>query len=40
VVEETCREFGVKYRAHRSLFSAVASHFRWLVLMGKPTPAA
>lgn len=38
VVEETCREFGVKYRAHRSIFSAIGSHFRWLVLMGKPSP--
>lgn len=38
VVEETCHEFGVKYRAHKSLFSAIASHFRWLVLMGRPSP--
>jgi len=38
VVEETCREFGVRYAEHKSLWSAVASHFRWLVLMGRPTP--
>ena len=37
VVEETCREFGIRYAAHRSFFSALASHFRWLVLMGHPT---
>ncbi len=37
VVEEVCREFGVKYAEHRTFFSAVASHFRWLVLMGRPT---
>jgi linoleoyl-CoA desaturase len=39
VVEETCREFGVRYAAHRSFWSAVASHYRWLVLMGR-RPAA
>jgi linoleoyl-CoA desaturase len=36
IVEETCREFGVKYASHRSFLSAVASHFRWLVQMGRP----
>ncbi len=36
VVEETCKEFGIRYSAHRSIFSAIASHFRWLVQMGKP----
>ena len=36
VVEEVCREFGVQYAAHRSIFSAIASHFRWLVAMGRP----
>ena len=40
VVEETCREFGVRYAAHRSIFSAIASHFRWLVQMGRPVRAA
>jgi linoleoyl-CoA desaturase len=37
VVEEACREFGVRYAAHRTIFSAIASHFKWLVLMGRPT---
>jgi linoleoyl-CoA desaturase len=37
VVEEACQEFGIRYAAHRSLWAALASHFRWLVLMGRPT---
>lgn len=40
VVEEACREFGIRYAAHRSLFSAIASHFRWLMQMGRPVAAA
>jgi linoleoyl-CoA desaturase len=36
VVEATCREFGVKYAVHKSFFSAVGSHFKWLVRMGRP----
>ncbi len=35
VVEEACREFGIKYNSHKSFFSAVASHFHWLVEMGR-----
>jgi linoleoyl-CoA desaturase len=35
VVEEECREFGLRYAVHRSLFSAIASHYRWLVAMGR-----
>lgn len=38
VVEEVCREFGIRYAAHPTFFSAVASHFKWLVMMGRPTP--
>ena len=34
VVEETCREYGVRYREHRTFFSGMVSHFRWLRLMG------
>lgn len=37
VVEQTCKEFDIRYAEHRSIFTAIASHFRWLVLMGKPT---
>ena len=37
LVEQTCREFGVKYREHISFRAGLASHFRWLRRMGKPT---
>lgn len=40
VVEEVCQEFGVRYAAHNSFFSALRSHYRWLVQMGRPTQAA
>ena len=36
LVEETCREFGLSYHAHKSFFAGVASHFRWLRTMGQP----
>ena len=35
VVEETCREFGVPYKEHRSFASGLASHYRWLRRMGQ-----
>jgi linoleoyl-CoA desaturase len=34
VVEDTCREYGVPYKANPSFSAAVASHFRWLKEMG------
>jgi linoleoyl-CoA desaturase len=34
VVEQTCQEFGVRYSEHKSFWSGVASHFRWLRQMG------
>ena len=37
LVEETCREFGVKYTEHPSLRAGLASHFRWLQRMGMPS---
>ncbi len=37
LVEETCREFGIKYSEHRSFRAGLASHFRWLRRMGTPT---
>lgn len=41
IIEETCREFGVRYNAHKTLLSAVASHYRHLVAMSvKPTQTA
>ena len=36
IVEQTCRDFGVKYAAHKSFFGALVSHYRWLVAMGRP----
>jgi linoleoyl-CoA desaturase len=40
LVEQTCQEFGVKYREHVSFRAGLASHFRWLRRMGTPTAAA
>jgi linoleoyl-CoA desaturase len=34
LVEQTCRDFGVKYREHRSFRAGLSSHFRWLRRMG------
>lgn len=36
IVEETCHEFGVRYAAHKSFLSALGSHYRWIVAMGRP----
>ncbi len=38
IVEETCGEFGVKYAQHRSFWTGLAEHYRWLREMGKPSP--
>jgi linoleoyl-CoA desaturase len=37
IVEQTCREFGVKYREHATFRAGLASHFRWLRRMGMRT---
>jgi linoleoyl-CoA desaturase len=37
LVEEACRDFGIKYAEHRSFWAAMVSHFRWLRRMGMPT---
>jgi len=34
LVEQTCREFGVRHAEHRSFWAGIASHFRWLRRMG------
>jgi len=34
LVEETCREFGLKYKAYKTFLAGVASHYRWLRRMG------
>ena len=36
LVEETCREFGLRYMAHETFLAGVVSHFRWLRRMGMP----
>ena len=40
LVEETCRDFGIRYNEHKTLWAGIASHFRWLRQMGLPTPTA
>jgi linoleoyl-CoA desaturase len=39
IVEETCREYGVKYSAHGTFWAGVSSHYRWLRRMGQPATA-
>jgi linoleoyl-CoA desaturase len=39
IVEQTCREYGVRYTAFGSFRAAVRSHGRWLRRMGMPDPA-
>jgi linoleoyl-CoA desaturase len=34
LVEQACREFGVRYQAHDTFRAALGSHFRWLRKMG------
>lgn len=36
LVERTCREHGVRYRAWPTLSAALGAHFRWLEAMGQP----
>ncbi len=36
VVEQTCRDYGLRYRAHTGFWTGVASHYRWLKRMGSP----
>jgi linoleoyl-CoA desaturase len=40
LVEEVCRDFGVRYPEHPSFSAAMASHFRWLRRMGMPPASA
>jgi linoleoyl-CoA desaturase len=35
LVEETCRDFGIRYREFPSFRAGIASHFRWLRQMGR-----
>lgn len=36
IVEQVCREYGIRYNAHPTFRSAVASHYGWLRSMGRP----
>ena len=40
LVEQTCREFGIRYTEHRSFWAGIVSHFRWLRRMGMPSAMA
>jgi linoleoyl-CoA desaturase len=33
-VEETCRDFGIPYKEHKSFWAGIASHYRWIKRMG------
>jgi linoleoyl-CoA desaturase len=36
IVEETCRDHGIKYSEHKSFRAGIKAHYRWLQKMGKP----
>ncbi len=36
IVEETCLKFGVKYAEHRTFWTGLVEHYRWLQKMGIP----
>jgi linoleoyl-CoA desaturase len=38
IVDDACREFGVRHSAHRTFRAGLASHYRFLKTMGKPAP--
>lgn len=40
LVQQTCREFGLRYMVKKSLRAGIASHFRWLRQMGLAISAA
>jgi linoleoyl-CoA desaturase len=35
LVEQTCREFGVRYKQNATFLTALRSHYRWLRSMGR-----
>jgi linoleoyl-CoA desaturase len=39
IVEETCRDHGIRYHEHKSFWEGIAAHYRWLKKMGKPEGA-
>ena len=38
IVEDTCREYGVRYYAFPTFWAGVVSHYRYLKKMGRPEP--
>jgi linoleoyl-CoA desaturase len=34
IVEQTCRDFGIPYKEHKSFAAGIAAHYRWLRRMG------
>lgn len=40
LVENACREFGLRYNEHRTFWAGVVSHVRWLRRMGLPDTSA
>ncbi len=34
IVQETCREFGIPYKEHKSFSAGLVAHYRWLRRMG------
>jgi linoleoyl-CoA desaturase len=36
IVEQTCRDHGVKYAVHLSFWAGLAAHYRWLRRLGRP----
>ena len=38
IVEQTCKEYGVAYRAHPTFRAGLVSHYKWLREMGRPEP--
>lgn len=40
IIEDTCREFGVRYAFHDSFATGLRSHYRWLRRMGNPESSA
>jgi len=40
IVEKTCRQHGIRYRAFPTFAAALRSHYRWLREMGRPVRAS
>jgi linoleoyl-CoA desaturase len=39
IVEETCRDHGIKYAVHPSVWAGLAAHYRWLRRLGQTAAA-